>query len=168
MRIEVTGADGFYRLAHALNEAGDRGLKRELDRGGREAGEVIADAVTDPVSIAKYIPRNFEHRFQMAVRARVDVSSIRSRRVRAVIWADGKTVRRDIVAMNKGILKHPVFGRFRRLADGTLQANPWVSSPPQRIRPGLVTEPAAAAMPAAIQKIDDAVGRVVDKINRRG
>jgi len=163
MRIEVRGAADCFRLAHALNEAGQRGLKRELDKGSRQAGQVIADAVLAPASLNQYIPQNFERRFGLAVNAKVEVRLVQSRRITVVVYATGKRERRDIRAMNRGVLRHPVYGRMRRLKDGTLQANPWVV---QAIRPGLVDEPARAAMPKAVEKIENAVTRVVDKIGR--
>lgn len=163
MRIEVGGAKDCFRLAHALNEAGQRGLKRELDKASRQAGDVIAAAVVDPTSLHRYIPQNFERRMGLSVRTEVQVRLVKSRQITVVVWASGKRERRDIRAMNAGRLRHPVFGRNRRLKDGTLQANPWVLQP---IRPGLADEPAAEAMPKAVKVIEDAVRSVVDEIGR--
>jgi hypothetical protein len=74
--------------------------------------------------------------------------------------------------MDRGELRHPVFGRSRRLKlrsalrkrlGAGRSVNPWVE---QRIKPGLVVEPAMRAMPAAVQKLDEAVHRVTEKIGR--
>lgn len=165
-RFEVKGAQDAARLAGALKDAARTDLKRELDKGSREAGNVIAAAVADPNSLHRYIPQEFERTFDQAIKAKVEVRLTQSRRVTVVVWAEGKSQRRDIQAMNTGELRHPVFSRSRRLRrhaihKATSMANPWVE---QRIRPGLVDEPAAEAMPKAIKKLDDAVGRVVAKI----
>lgn len=166
MDFAVSGGQDFFRLAHALNEAADKGLKRELDKGSRQAGDVIAAAVKR--TTRAYIPRGLENDWDRTMKTKVDVRIIQQRRISVRVWADGKATRRDIVKINKGDLAHPVYGRFRRLRDGSRMRNPWVSRPGQPIRPGLVDEPAARAMPQAIKKIEDAVDRVVRQIERNG
>jgi hypothetical protein len=163
MRVQVGGSKDFYRLAHNLHAAGQKGLKRKLDKASRQAGKVLEDEVK--AHTREYIPANFERRFDLALDAKTEVRLVASRRITVVFWAQGKRQKRDIRAMNAGRLRHPVYGRSRRLRDGTLQANPWVE---QTIKPGLVDEPAKRAMPRAIKKIDDAVKRVVAEIERTG
>lgn len=159
MRVQVSGQKDLFRLAHNLHAAGQKGLKRELDKASRQAGKVIEDEVK--AHTREYIPQGFEQRFDVALATKTEVRLVASRRITIVFWAMGKRQRRDIKAMNAGRLRHPVYGRFRRLKDGTLQANPWVL---QTIRPGLVDVPAKRAMPRAIKKIEDAVGRVTQEI----
>jgi hypothetical protein len=159
MRVQVTGQRDLYRLAHNLHTAGQKGLKRELDKASRKAGQVIAKEVKDHTK--DYIPANFERRWDTSFEADVEVRLIAGRRITVVFYARGKTVRRDIRAINAGRLRHPVFGRNRRLKNGTLQANPWVM---QTIRPGLVDEPARRAMPKARKQIEDAIDRVSQQI----
>jgi hypothetical protein len=159
MRVQVTGQRDLYRLAHTLHTAGQKGLKRELDKASRKAGQVIAKEVKDHTK--DYIPANFERRWDTSFEADVEVRLIAGRRITVVFYARGKTVRRDIRAINAGRLRHPVFGRNRRLKNGTLQANPWVM---QTIRPGLVDEPARRAMPKARKQIEDAIDRVSQQI----
>lgn len=177
MRVQVGGSRDFYRLAHNLHAAGQKGLKRELDTGGRQAGRVIADEVRDHTK--DYIPQGFERRFDTAFVAEVQVRIVQSRRITVIFSARGKSgqANRDIKAMNEGRLRKPVYGRRRRLKAGGKYVrpgnesrivgdqyiNPWAE---QRIRPGLVDEPARRVMPAAIQKIEDAVNRVVNQIER--
>jgi hypothetical protein len=161
MRMQVTGQKDLYRLAHNLHTAGQKSLKRELDKASRKAGDVIAKEVKDHTE--DYIPANFERRFDTALETKVEVRLLASRRITIVFWARGKTVNRDIKAINAGRLRHPVYGRFRRLKDGTRQANPWVA---QSVRPGLVDEPARRALPKARQQIEDAIDRVSQQIVR--
>jgi hypothetical protein len=163
VRINVTGAKDLYRFANALHEAGKADLKRQLDRASRAAGKVIVDEVEK--SMNQYIPANFERRWDQAFDTKVEVRLVASRRITVVFWATGKRERRDIKAINAGRLRHPVYGRNRRLKSGELMANPWVM---QTIRAGLVDEPFRRATPAAVKKIDDAVKRVFDKIERSG
>lgn len=161
MRVQVSGQKDLFRLAHNLHAAGQKGLKRELDKASREAGNLIAKEVKDHTK--DYIPANFERRWDTAFEADVEVRLVASRRITVVFYARGRsgTAARDIKAINAGNLRHPVYGRMRRLKDGSLQANPWVM---QKIRAGLVDEPARRAMPKAVKKIEDAVERVIAKI----
>lgn len=170
MKFTATGNKDAIRLAYALREARQTGLSRELNKGMEAAGKVIADAVTDPVSTAKYLPQGYEPTWNKSVKARVEKRLIQGHRVTVVIWADGRTHRRKIEEINRGNLRHPVFGRRRALKrhwihKATSQINPWVD---QAIKPGLVDIPAAAAMPDAVKKVDDAVQRVVQQIERNG
>jgi hypothetical protein len=173
VRITASGSQDFARLAHAFNEAGEKDLKKELDRGCREAGEVLIAAVRKNTD--KYIPKHFEDEWRRSMRARVEVKLLQSRKASAVFWADGKTERRDIEAINAGRLKAPVHGRTRLITDGrrvkhperirgNLYFNPWHT---QQIRPGLVDEPGAEAMPEAVGKLDNALTRVITKIESR-
>lgn len=159
MRVQVSGQKDLFRLAHNLHAAGQKNLKKELDKASRQAGKVIEDEIK--AHTKEYIPQGFERRFDLALDTKTEVRLVASRRITVVIWAMGKRQRRDIRAINAGRLRHPVYGRMRRLKDGTLKANPWVE---QRIRPGLVDVPATRAMPKAIKKIEGAVERVTQKI----
>jgi hypothetical protein len=164
-------------MAHNLHAAGQKSLKRELDKASRQAGDVIAKEVQDHTK--DYIPANFEHRFDTAFVAKVEVRLIASRRITIVFYARGKTVNRDIKAINAGRLRKPVHGRMRRLTAGGIHVppqnrdrivgdrykNPWVV---QTIRPGLVDEPAKRATPRARKKIEDAIERVSQQIVRNG
>ena len=173
VRITATGRAGFARLAHALHEAGEKDLKKELDQGCREAGQVLVAAVR--ANTDKYIPQRFEDPWRRAMRSRIEIKVVQARKAAAVFWAVGKKERRDIKAINAGTLKAPVHGRTRPITDGRrvkhparirggVYFNPWHT---QRIRPGLVDEPGAEAMPEAVGKLDDALARVITKIESR-
>jgi hypothetical protein len=175
MRFQVSGQKDLYRLAHNLHEAGQKNLKRQLDKASRQAGNEIAREVQQHTK--DYIPANFERRFDTAFVTEVQVRLVASRRITIVFYARGKTQRRDIRAINAGRLRKPVFGRTRRLTAGGIHVppenrsrivgdrytNPWVV---QNIRPGLVDEPATRAVPKARKKIEDAIDRVSQQIAR--
>jgi hypothetical protein len=161
VHVHAGGAADAYRMAERLGEAG-KNLKRQLDRAGREAGKILADAVTDPASTDRYIPKGFEARFARSLQVKLEVRLAASRTVTVVVWANGKKYRRHLDRMNAGVLRHPVHGRQRRLKDGAVQINPWSE---QTIRPGVIDEPAAEAMPRAVLRFHAAAQRVIDKIN---
>lgn len=166
MRVHTSGARDAVKLAYALHEAADTGLERELNRGSRQAVKEIIDEVKD--NPAAYIPQGFEAEFAASLHARASIRLLQNRTIEAVFWAMGQTHRRKIEEMDAGVLRHPVRGRTRRLKrhwihKATTMLNPWVDQP---IRPGVVSEPGQRALPRAVDKLDAAVGRVVQKIER--
>lgn len=172
MHVGTSSADA-YRMAARLGAAG-KNLKRQLDRAGREAASVMIGAITDPASTAKYIPENFELRLQGSLQSKTEVRLAQARTVTVIIWAMGKRYKRHLPAMNEGRLRRPVYGRTRRIKDGSksphqdrirggLYYNPWTE---QRIRPGLIDDPKNAAIPKAVQKYRDAARRVKEQIER--
>ena len=163
MLIALTGQRDLYRWAHQLHAAGHTGLKRELDRASRRAGRIVEAAIKEDPE--RYIPAGYEVRFRQNLETKTEVQLLRGRRITVVVGARGKVGRRHVKQMNEGDLRHPVFGRNRRLKDGSLKANPWVT---QRIKPGLVDEPGMRAMPAAKQEISEALGRVAAKLGKAG
>lgn len=165
-QVTVRGAADLYRIADQYRQAGRNDLVRQLDRGSREAGKVIEDEVR--ASTDTYIPRHFENRFRQNLDTKTEVKLTRGRRITVIVGARGKSRRRHVKAMNEGLLRHPVFGRTRRIKakyGGGRIPNNWVE---QKIRPGLADEPAARAMPRAKKKIDDAMARTAAKLGRAG
>lgn len=166
MKFHASGAADAVRLAYSLDEAADKNLRRELDRGSREAvKEIVTGVREDP---RPYIPQGFEDEFIASLQHRASVRLLQQRTIEAVFWAMGKTHRRKLEDMDAGILRHPVFDRTRPLTrhwihKATSMLNPWVDQP---IRPGVISEPGRAALVPAVRKLDDAVARVVEKIER--
>lgn len=167
MRVHASGARDAVRLAHVLNDAANKDSKRELDRGSRAAAKTIVEAVREDPK--PYIPQGFEQEFIASLQHRASVRLLQHRTIEAVFWAMGRGGhRRKIDVMDAGILRHPVFARTRRLKrhwihKATSMLNEWVDQP---IRPGVITEPGRAALVPASRKLDDAVSRLVEKINR--
>lgn len=168
----AAGAADAYRMAARLGDAG-KNLKRQLDRAGREASSIIITAVTDKSSTDRYIPEGFEARLHQSLQAKTVVRLAVHRTVTVVVTAMGKRHLRELDRIDAGVLRAPVQGRTRRVTDGKrakhperirggLYYNPWAT---HRIRPGVITEPAAAAMPRAVARYQAAAKRVADKIN---
>lgn len=171
-------ASALFDTAARYRAAGQHGLVRQLDRGSREAGQVIADEIA--ASTDTYIPRGFQERFRQNLDLRTQVRLARERRITVLVGARGKAGhRRHVKEMNEGKLRAPVHGRRRRLTaggkyvpaahqsriEGDYYVNPWRT---HRIRPGLADEPAARVMPQAKQKISDAMARTAAKLGKAG
>lgn len=170
--VNFTGQGDLYRVAAWAREASRKDLGAQLNRASHRGGRIVEDEIRR--STDTYIPRGFEARFKQNLETRTEVRLANDRRITVVVGARGKSRRRHVRQMDSGDLRHPVFGRSRRLrARSKLRGrhpsgrapNQWVG---QKIRPGLATEPGMRAMPAAKAEINKAVGRVAAKLGRAG
>lgn len=109
MDIRVEGANDFRALARRLREAGDKDLQRELYRGISRAVKPIRADIQE--SALATLP----HRGGLG--ALIAKSKIRVQRrtggatvgIRMIGSSD-----HDIAAMNRGIVRHPLFGNKKR------------------------------------------------------
>lgn len=139
------------RVAAAFHKAAAVDWDRELDRGLERAGEVVAEEIRE--SSAPYMPAGYEKVFAASMMTKVSVVRGAVRRATVAVRAFGRRGHdRQVEELERGRLKHPVFGR----------GNAWVW---QKIRPGFVSEPAKRAAPEATREIDKAVKRIKDKID---
>lgn len=166
MLVELRGADQFQALARQLRAAGAKGLGREMAAGLRKATAPITRAVD--AEAGQVMPNRGGYRRALtgSLRHRTEVRTTAVRAsVKVRTYADGTGSRRDVPALNKGQLRHPVYGRSRKLRRGpkagSIRANPWAVT---RIRAGFWDRPTARAMPAAqaemAKVLDDVAARL--------
>ena len=110
LEVRISGADQLRAVAAQIKATGDKGLGREMARALTEAVKPLGDAIeaeadkVAPVGYRPVLTRSLKHR--RSVRA-----NTRSASVRYTTTAKGKVENRDLPALNKGVLRHPVFGR---------------------------------------------------------
>lgn len=160
VHVGVKGQLDLYKLAKAFKDAGQRELGKKLDKGIRGAAKVIEREVTK--STDTYMPKGFEKTFKASLKAKHEVRVFRGRSVSIIFTATGKKELRKLDDMEKGRLRHPVHGRYRRLKSGARMKNPWVV---QRIRPGVIEEPARHSQTEAVRTLDDAVQPLIAELN---
>lgn len=167
LEIRVEGVAAFHRVAAQIRAEGSKDLSKRMAAGLATAVEPIEKAIraeavaTMPSSggYASLLSKSL--RFRKASRAAAQTASYR-----LITYADGTRQRRDIVALNRGSLRHPVFGRSRRLTvgprAGTLRANTWAVT---HIRPGFHDRGTESAMDAAHRQmaivLDELAARLV-------
>lgn len=155
VEASISGHDGFNRLAAACNLAAND-YDRLLDEGLENAGEVVAKEIRS--SSKTYTPAGYEEVFAKSMVTKVSAVRRGLHRVASVVVrAFGRRGHdRQVEEIERGRLKHPFWGT-------------WVHTPKawQKVRPGLVSEPAQRAAPEATQEIDKACGKIADKINGR-
>lgn len=160
--IRLTGADELHRLSRQLRDTADKGLGKEMARGLRRAVEPLKRDVRAEAGRVMPHGGGYAGVLVPALRFRTDVRA--GARVAKVVFkthADGTKQRRDVPKLNAGILKHPVYGRSRKLKRGrragTSVPNPWATT---TIRAGFWSRPVDSSsrdVTAEMVKVLDAV-----------
>lgn len=158
MKLTVSGDAEFRAFQLSCHKAAS-GLERHMDRGLMQAGEDVGRAVH--VTTDLYMPSGYEDIFRERLSTKVEPDRAR-RGVVVVAWGRGRTGKtRDLPRINKGILKHPVFGRERTLKSGLKQRNPWSVT---TIRPRFFDDPFTFAAPKAVEgRLGQALENVLEE-----
>lgn len=162
VHVGVQGKLDLYKLAAAFKKAGRRDLGQALDKGIRSAAKVIEKEVTARKSTDVFMPKHFEADFNRSLKAKHEVRMIRGRSVSITFFATGKKELRKLEDMERGRLRHPVYGRYRQLKSGGRMKNPWVT---QVIKPGVISEPALRAQPKAVSELEKHVRPLIAELN---
>lgn len=165
LEITVLGQREFFEAAQRLRNAGHKVQADKLEAAVRRAAKHVEDAVREHVD--EYLPDNYARVFTATMTFRTEIR--KSRGARATLRLRVPSARgtdRQIQALEHGTLRHPVFGRTRRIRyhakwKATTYANPWVE---QHIRPHFYTEPATATRPKVTGEIRQAMREVADYI----
>lgn len=83
------------------------------------------------------MPRGYEQVLARSLQFRMSLQTTYWAAITLTTSAKGQSRGRKIRPMDKGVLRHPVYGRYRRTKRGRMP-NPWVSQP---IRPGFWSRP---------------------------
>lgn len=165
LTAQIQGAHELRRLGAQMKAAGDKGLGKEMAAALRKVAQPVEAAVRREADAVMPNRGGYRAVFSRSVKFRVS-QRIGARRAALELktYAEGTKQRRDIVALNRGNLRHPVFGRSRRIAHGpragTAQPNPWSVT---RIRADFFGRATARAADVATRE----VGKVLDDYARR-
>lgn len=173
MDIRVGGEKGWFKFAAALHHAGRTDLSAELNRSLRTAAGIVIREIERTTD--DYMPSGYERAFAASLKLKPEIRLVSSHRATIVGVGVSRAKGRDVERLNEGILRKPVFGRYRTikhtrttksgrsLTAGSAYKNPWA---PQRIRVGWFSEPFERSRPAVLAEFDAAVARVAKKIER--
>lgn len=146
-----SGAELRY-VAGLLRKAAARDLTRELRKGQRAAvrplqKEIKAEALST-------LPKRGGYNQTMSRAVKVSTTTGTGRKAMTVrIYARGKVENRDVVAINAGRLRHPVFGNRSR----------WKVT---NVRPGFADRPVNKLADQILKESADAAERVLKSIAR--
>lgn len=148
--IKVTGGSDLLRVQHRLKQVADTGLGKQMGRALREAAKPLQPAVK--AEAVKAMPSGYGPTLSRSLRFRTAVKqSAHSADVLVRVYGDGRRKRRDVPRLNKGRLRHPLFGRRAHWYD-------------QRVRSGFVDRPADRLMPQAAAKMQSVIDYVAEQI----
>jgi hypothetical protein len=100
------------------------------------------------------LPKRGAYNITMAKAVKVSTRiGVRAGTVSVRVYATGKGELRDVVAVNNGILRHPLFGRRKH----------WHLT---RVPRGFVDKPFDALQGRIVAESNDAIGRVLESIAR--
>lgn len=150
--LRLSGVDQMERLGRDLKAAGEKDLKRELMRAGREIGKPVKAEIA--ASAAATLPQRGGLAALIA-KARIRVSTRLSGRSVGVSFI-GKWSGHDLKGIDEGLVRHPVRGNPGR----------WVA---QRITPGFWTKVFDTEAPRiAHEEFLKAVDEVARKLRNGG
>lgn len=137
LEISISGGAKLRELAKRIQAAGEQGLGREMANALKRAAKPVQDAVKGEY---EELPARggYKSTFSKSMKFRTTSrGEVRQASFRILFYGDGTHQRRDIKALESGNLRHPVFGRSRRVRKGprrgTRDANPWAVT---RVRGG--------------------------------
>lgn len=145
MDLRIEGADQLGDVARRLKETGDKELRKELYRGIQRAAKPLS-AAAQRSARANLPKRGGLNEWVASSKFSVSTSGGKDPAVRI----SGRKVGHDLKALDRGRLRHPLYGNRRR----------WYN---QQIRPGWFSEPMTEGASGVRREIVD----VLEDIARR-
>lgn len=153
MQVRVAGGRDLTGVRRDLRRLGDRDLSRQMSRALGRAAKPVKPAVQK--SAADLLPSGYGPLMSKSVRLRTTTRESRGAASLVItVFAAGKQEHRDVVRVNKGMLRHPVYGRRRK---------PWVN---QKVRRGFVDRPVDRLGPDMRREMQAVVDWIADQITR--
>lgn len=125
----AAGGRELHDLARRCRQVGDKALINRMRKGlvaaTREAGPAVREAFREAMPKRGGYADVLADDLQFKTSVRTGGSTAK---VELVVFADGVKERRDVPSLNRGRLRHPVWGRSRRLANGRRRQNPWADT----------------------------------------
>jgi hypothetical protein len=161
MAVVVTGYNELSQLGFRLREARAVTLTKELREGLRRPLKPLADQIR--AGAPDHTPKGYEMTFARSLKFQTKVSLVGTGAgVDFSVTATGKSYSRQIREINRGRLKHPVYGRRRYTRKGWIN-NPWVW---QAVEPGFFDNPVRANFNAMRESMREAMRRTAEQITK--
>lgn len=130
LEVTISGSAQLRAIADQIRATGDRGLGREMATALQRAAEPVKNATREEYASGLPSEGGYAATFTKSMRWRTTTrAQARTASFRLLLFSDGSHERRDIGALEGGRLRHPVYGRSRRIKRGpragTAQGNPW-------------------------------------------
>lgn len=161
IEVSVEGGERLRSFATQMRAASQAGLGKEMAAGLRRATKPISASIRDEWERVGPGSGGYRELVSRSLRFRNTIkNNSRTASVTLVTFADGTKQRRDIQALERGVIRHPVFGRSRPGRRGERLANPWSVT---TIAPGFHKR----GTDAAIDRAEREMGAVLDDFAAR-
>lgn len=151
MRVRITGVDELRDAARAIRHAARVDLQKEMLAAVRGATKPIGDEVRKGLPI--YLPDRYATVLARSLRFTTATKTSGWPEITVTARAKGKSEPRRIDALNRGVLRAPLFGNRRR----------WYA---HAVKPGFFDEPAGRVLDDVRQAAAEGVTRVRNKLER--
>lgn len=122
--LRIEGADKFGKLARQLRLLGDKELRSELYRGINRSVKPLTEDVKK--ATPRYLPRRYAFELSKSLKVRARRRAGRNPAVYLVAKANNpRGKERDLASLNRGRLRHPLFGNRRYWYDQDVSPNWW-------------------------------------------
>ena len=110
LEVQIRGAATLGQVAAQIRAEGRKDLSREMGRALERAAEPVKKAITAEAD--KVMPSGYRELLTGSLRHRMSRRN-GGQQAQVIIrtYADGKKERRDVISLEKGQLRHPLFGR---------------------------------------------------------
>lgn len=127
LEVRVSGAASLHRLAAKMRAEGRKDLLQEMTSALVKATDPLKVRIREEASAVMPAGGGYKAVFDKSLGFRVQRRGASAEAdVTLTTYGRGKGERRDLKALNRGNLRHPVFGRSRPGArKGERIANPW-------------------------------------------
>jgi hypothetical protein len=162
LQVGIGGSNLLHDVAAAIKTASDKGMEKEMAAGLRRATKPVQAAIVASADRTMPAAGGYRTEFSRSLRFRNTIrTGSRNALVRLTTYAEGAKERRDILRLEAGQLRHPVFGRSRQLRSRRRVPSPWAVT---TITPGFWrrgTDNAADAAAAEMRGVlDDFAARI--------
>ena len=122
--VRVEGADNFGRLARELRRTKDKELRKALYAGINRSVKPLTAAVKE--AIPEFLPRRYAIELGKSLRVRARTRAGRNPSIYLVGKAKTKRGKeRDLASLNRGRLRHPLYGDRRHWFNQPVPPNWW-------------------------------------------
>lgn len=122
--LRIEGADKFGELARALRRAGDKELRTALYRGINSSVKPLSEDVKKRTP--EYFPRRYAAELAKTLKVRVRRRAGRDPSIRLMGQSKTKLGKeRDLASLNRGRLRHPLYGNRSYWYDQKVPPNWW-------------------------------------------
>ena len=126
LEFRIEGAATLHKVAARIRAEGKKDLAREMGNALSRAADPVKTSIRSEAERTMPKHGGYAAVFSKSLKFRLERrNGAQQATAQLITYASGASERRDIVALNRGKLRHPVFGRGRRLSNGSHRTNPW-------------------------------------------